>query len=299
MTAAEAAALAAELDDDNATTRPRCEYRVTVVTGDAKGASTDATVTFSAAGTRMDGATAVIREIPLDNAPDNFGEGCTDVFNITAADIGTLTHARIGQNSARNSPGWLLQSVVTSRRRRRLFPQHVWLDKSRGGETHVTLHASQAESEKAQASLLVDKKYVVSVTTADCEAGTDANVWIELVGVSGKSSGARPLDNAMNNFERGKTDRFELDVSGLGAGIERARIGHDNSGFEEALAWCVRRGACAWWRTNRRSRSTCRTRACGWKTSHRTARRRTPARAGRKAHGADRDVQGGGAHGGR
>ena len=244
LTAAEAAALAAELDDDGENQKPeeKCEYLVTVVTGDAKGASTDAAVTFSAAGARTDGATAVIREVPLDNAPDNFQRGNTDVFKLTAADIGTLTHARIGHNGAGDSPGWLLQSVtltnVTKGWEKTLFPQHVWLDKSRGGETHVTLHASQAEAEKARASLLVDKKYVVSVTTADCKgAGTDANVWIELFGVSGKSSGTRALDNAMNNFERGKTDRFELEIAGLGAGIARARIGHDNAGF--GSSWCV------------------------------------------------------------
>ena len=119
-----------------------------------------------------------------------------------------------------------------------LFPQHVWLDKARGGETHVTLHASQAESEKAKASLLVDKKYVVSVTTADCKgAGTDANVFVELLGANG-NSGRRPLSTSRNNFERGKKDVFFLEMPDLGE-LSAIKIGHDNAGM--GPGWCLDR----------------------------------------------------------
>jgi hypothetical protein len=245
LTAAEAAALAAELDDDGSGTPEVdevCEYLVAVRTGDAKGASTDATVTFSAAGQKADGTSTVIRERALDNAPDNFSRGNTDVFKLTAGDLGALTHARIGHDDAGDSPGWLLQSVsvtnVTKGWEKTLFPSNVWLDKARGGETHFTLYPSKEESETHEASLLVAKKYVVSVTTADRKgAGTDARVWIECFGASGKSSGERTLENASNNFERGRTDRFELEMTGMGAGVRRVRVGHDDTGF--GSSWCL------------------------------------------------------------
>lgn len=60
-------------------------------------------------------------------------------------------------------------------------------------------------------------------------------MWIELVGEGGRSSGQRKLDNAMNNFERSRVDRFEVEAA-IGP-VARARIGHDNSGM--GAAWCL------------------------------------------------------------
>ena len=235
LTAAEGAALADDPEE-------KCDYIVTVVTGDAKGASTDAAVTFSAAGVKPDGRTTVIRETALDNAPDNFSRGATDVFKIRAADLGTMTHASIGHNNAGDNPGWLLQSVhvlnATKGWEKTLYPQNMWLDEARGGETRVTLHTTREDAEQHAASLLENKTYLISVTTADVKgAGTDAGVWIELFGTSGKSTGARRLESSANNFERGRTDRFEMQLAGLGPGIARARLGHDNGGF--GSAWCL------------------------------------------------------------
>jgi len=248
LTTEERDALASALLEDDAGTAKQeketlCDYLVTVTTGDAKGASTDAAVVFSAFGEAADGRTLVIRETVLDNAPDNFSRGGVDVFKVTASDIGTLTHLKIGHNDSGDSPGWLLQSVnlsnITKGWETTLFPRGVWLDKQRGGETHCTLCPSEHELRKHNAAhALVDQKFFVTVTTTDTKgAGTDANVWIELFGEFGKASGARNLDNAADNFCRGRVDKFELDVAGMGAGITKARIGHDNSGF--GPGWCV------------------------------------------------------------
>ena len=83
----------------------------------------------------------MIRETALDNAPDNFSRGATDVFKIRAADLGTMTHASIGHNNAGDNPGWLLQSVhvlnATKGWEKTLYPQNMWLDEARGGETRA------------------------------------------------------------------------------------------------------------------------------------------------------------------
>src|SRR6185503_5880992 len=60
-------------------------------------------------------------------------------------------------------------------------------------------------------------------------AGTEANVFITLYGTGG-NSGERLLDNAQDNFERGKTDLFSLDMRDIGQ-ITKVRIRHDNTGL--------------------------------------------------------------------
>ena len=59
--------------------------------------------------------------------------------------------------------------------------------------------------------------YQVAVYTGDIPgAGTDGDVWIWLDGTAGRS-GWRFIDNANDNFERGSTDYFYLNLPNLGA----------------------------------------------------------------------------------
>ena len=58
--------------------------------------------------------------------------------------------------------------------------------------------------------------YQIAVYTGDVpNAGTDADVWLWVDGTMGRS-GWRYLDNADDNFERGKTDYFYLNLPDLG-----------------------------------------------------------------------------------
>ncbi len=71
--------------------------------------------------------------------------------------------------------------------------------------------------------------YRITVVTGPVEhAGTDANVYITLFGTNG-NSGERLLDNADDNFERGHTDVFSIEMRDIGE-IRRVRIRHDGSG---------------------------------------------------------------------
>lgn len=59
--------------------------------------------------------------------------------------------------------------------------------------------------------------YQVAVYTGDIPyAGTDGDVWIWIDGTAGRS-GWLYLDNANDNFERGSTDYFYLNLPNLGA----------------------------------------------------------------------------------
>ena len=60
-------------------------------------------------------------------------------------------------------------------------------------------------------------KYEIIVVTADVRsAGTDANVFITVYGTNG-DTGKRPLTQKFRNlFERGQTDKFQIEAIDLG-----------------------------------------------------------------------------------
>ena len=76
-------------------------------------------------------------------------------------------------------------------------------------------------------------RYKITVVTGNVDsAGTDANVYIQLVGELGKADPLPRkirLDNQYDNFERGRTDSFTVDAPDLTT-LSEIIIGHDNSG---------------------------------------------------------------------
>jgi len=78
-------------------------------------------------------------------------------------------------------------------------------------------------------------EYSVTVVTGGADtAGTDANVFITLIGTNGKSKEIS-LDNPTNNFEKEHIDVFNLSSRDIGNAdlgeIKQIRIRHDNSGI--------------------------------------------------------------------
>ena len=75
--------------------------------------------------------------------------------------------------------------------------------------------------------------YTIKVVTSNIkQAGTDAHVYIDLIGRT-NSSGKIPLSTSKlnrNPFEQGKTDEFEVKCLDLKT-LKRIRIGHDGRGF--------------------------------------------------------------------
>jgi len=70
---------------------------------------------------------------------------------------------------------------------------------------------------------------ITTITGHESGAGTDANVWMTLIGVQGKLEKVK-LDNDSNNFETGKVDVFKAECLDLGD-LKQVIIGHDNSGL--------------------------------------------------------------------
>jgi lipoxygenase homology domain-containing protein 1 len=75
--------------------------------------------------------------------------------------------------------------------------------------------------------------YVVTIKTGNKRgAGTDANVFLQLYGVDGKSEEYQ-LRNKSDNFERNKEEIFKIEADDVGP-LYKVRIGHDNKGMSSA-----------------------------------------------------------------
>nr|XP_032809632.1 lipoxygenase homology domain-containing protein 1-like [Petromyzon marinus] len=201
-------------------------YEVVTVTGDVRGASTDANVSVTLFGER--GSTA---KLQLTSAgKDCFERGKTDTFKVKANCVGPLRKIRVEHDNRGSAPGWFLERVVVtdvSRPGARcFFPCGQWLSRDEGDGRTVRDLLGSADPMHAPRK---PKKYEVTVFTGDERgAGTDADVSINIFGELG-DTGERRLDSRRNNFERGKQDKFTLDSPNLGR-LTKISIGHNNRG---------------------------------------------------------------------
>ncbi|XP_070566658.1 lipoxygenase homology domain-containing protein 1-like isoform X2 [Ptychodera flava] len=205
----------------------KTEYEVVTVTGDKKGAGTDANVYVTLFGQRA--TTKKFHLRPINQDP--FERGQSDICKLTANNVGPIKKIRIEHDNTGFGPGWFLDRVVITdlkspKKGKYYFPCHQWLAKDEGdGMISRDLIGSTDPNFVGKAN-----KYIVRVYTGDKRnAGTDANVFITIFGELG-DSGERKLDNKQNNFERGQEDKFTLESPSLGP-LTKIRIGHDNSGI--------------------------------------------------------------------
>jgi len=93
------------------------------------------------------------------------------------------------------------------------------------------------DDQQIERDLIVDGKpgrslvsYRITVITGlEQGAGTDANVYLTMIGADGRVDKAR-LDNDKDNFERGRIDVFCIDTLDLGE-LKQIVIGHDGTGI--------------------------------------------------------------------
>ncbi|KAK9824333.1 hypothetical protein WJX72_009517 [[Myrmecia] bisecta] len=202
-----------------------CEYEVTVATSDIRGAGTDANVMLV-----VFGAAGHTPELRLDSHKNNFERGRSDVFTLRAPDVGPIDHIKIGQDQTGPAPGWHLDRVeIVNKTRntpRLVFPCQQWLAADEGDRQCWRVLVPGGAKVKP-------RKYTVIVRTSDIRgAQTSAKVFITLFG-SEANSGEVQLENSSHNFERGRSDEFE--VAALIGDLQYIRIGHDNSGL--GAAW--------------------------------------------------------------
>uniref|UniRef100_A0A803Y1H7 Lipoxygenase homology PLAT domains 1 n=1 Tax=Meleagris gallopavo TaxID=9103 RepID=A0A803Y1H7_MELGA len=215
-------------------------YHISVKTGDIPGASSDSKVFIKLYGEKADTSKETL--LVSDNDLGNYFErGRVDEFTIDTMDIGKINRILIGHDNVGLRSGWFLASVqitVPVQGRQYMFPCNRWLDKDEAdGRVEVEVYPSEI--------LPIEKliNYEVSVITGDVRAaGTNAKVFMQIYGETGKTE-LIILENRSNNFERGATDIFKVDVFTIKAidlgELKKLRIRHDNSG--SSPSWFLER----------------------------------------------------------
>eukprot|EP01048_Picozoa_sp_COSAG05_P003976 COSAG05_NODE_197_length_14521_cov_113.902995_1_plen_1885_part_00 len=215
-------------------------YHITTITGNRRGAGTSANVFVEIVGENGLGETG---QLKLEASRSNFDKGSTDEFVVSALSVGTISKIRIGHDATGFGAGWFLDKVIIkddASGQTLTFPAYKWLDKQPSednpeGATICELLPAKADALDVSASDF----FKIEVTTGDRRgAGTDANVFIELVGSKG-SSGTKKLDAQRSDFERGNTDMFRVECSTVLGALSKLRIGHDNAGWSPA--WFLER----------------------------------------------------------
>ncbi|XP_062984875.1 lipoxygenase homology domain-containing protein 1 [Elgaria multicarinata webbii] len=200
-------------------------YEVVTVTGDVRGAGTDANVFVT-----LFGEFGITPKAHLTSKSCSaFERSKTDVFRVRTNNVGTIKKIRIEHDNTSINPGWFLDRViVTDMNRPHLrfyFPCNNWLSKDDGDGLNVRdLIGSLNPMDVPKVN-----KYVVRVFTSDINgSGTDADVFINIFGQNG-DTGERLLDNDNDNFEKAAEDKFTLDAPNLGR-LRKITIGHNNKG---------------------------------------------------------------------
>nr|XP_054587133.1 lipoxygenase homology domain-containing protein 1-like [Nothobranchius furzeri] len=211
-------------------------YEVVTITGDERGAGTDANVFIT-----LFGDYGITPKIHLASNTEKksrtaFERAKTDVFRIRTHNVGPLKKIRIEHDSTGLSASWFLDRVVITDvirpHLRFYFACNNWLSREEGdGLCARDLLATMDPMDMPKYN-----KYAVSVFTADMKgSGTDADVFINIFGEFG-DTGERRLDSDKNNFEKGTEDKFTFDAPNLGK-IRKITIGHNNKG--SSAGWFV------------------------------------------------------------
>ncbi|XP_030006124.1 lipoxygenase homology domain-containing protein 1 [Sphaeramia orbicularis] len=200
-------------------------YEVVAVTGDVKGAGTDANVFVT-----LFGEFGVTPKVHLaSKSRTAFEKNKTDVFRIKTHNVGPLKKLRIEHDNTGMNASWFLDRVVvTDMNRPHLrfyFACNNWLSREEGDNLFVRdLLGSLNPMDVPKLN-----KYIVSVFTADMKgSGTDADVFLNIFGENG-DTGERRLDSDKDNFERGSEDKFTIEAPNLGR-LRKITIGHNNRG---------------------------------------------------------------------
>lgn len=208
---------------------PPVIYSVAATTGDFIGAGTDANVFITLVGSRR-----ASDERQLDDPRRNdFEQGSRDGFLLAGmGELGSLTEIRIRHDNGGFAPGWYANEIrVRNERTGRLwrFPVHRWLATDEcDGQIELVLRPNEppeAPGRHCRTTTL----YSVTVTTGDFAfAGTDANVFVTLMGSDGQGEERLLDDPERDEFERAETDAFVLEGLREVGALAQIRIRHDN-----------------------------------------------------------------------
>lgn len=222
---------------------PRAQsFQVDVFTSDLPGAATKAPVTL-----RMRGDKGTGELLPLDNNPSNFERARHDTFEVADPPLGPLREIDIGHEMPGADFAWHLDRVeITPEGAKKPYVFHAGEGGAPGGQWFSSDPAVGGKTRRllpvANGDLQLVKYQVVVQTGSHKYAGTEASVRMTIYGADKggqptKSRDDMRLENAKDNFAKGKLDRFILPPMADLGDIKRIQMGHDNSGA--AAGWLL------------------------------------------------------------
>ncbi|KAL9978718.1 hypothetical protein ACROYT_G016268 [Oculina patagonica] len=175
------------------------------------------------------GETSKIMLRPVGSSLNKFEKGRTYKFTVETVNIGKIDRLRIGHDSKGDGKGIFVEEVEVAPAEgdRAIFPCHCWLTEGKGDrKIERDVLPGQPRPPRPNTS------YHLAVKTGDMAlAGTDANVYFQLIGDEGETEKIqlRQGGKAEKRFEKGRVDKFIVETVDVGK-VQKLRIGHDNNG---------------------------------------------------------------------
>ncbi|XP_064626993.1 lipoxygenase homology domain-containing protein 1-like isoform X2 [Lineus longissimus] len=201
---------------------PVYKYNVSVYTGDARAAGTDANVYIQIFGERGD--TGRRRLLKAINNNNKFEEGQTDYFEVEAVDMGDLKKVIVGHDGEGMGAGWFCEKIIIKTEENSteeyLFPCHRWLDEGEDDgliERELLVGAEEGHDWK-----------ITTTTGKDKEEGaaSTAKIVVTIYGDKGHSVPV-PLTEEEHTFEEGKEEDFEVKVEEEIGEVYKVRVGFE------------------------------------------------------------------------
>ncbi|XP_016325596.1 lipoxygenase homology domain-containing protein 1-like [Sinocyclocheilus anshuiensis] len=221
-----------ESDDQEDEFNKKKVYEVVTITGDVKGAGTDANVFVT-----MYGEFGVTPKVHLaSKSRTAFEKNKTDVFRIKTHNVGPIKKIRIEHDSTGMSASWFLDRViVTDMNRPHLrffYACNNWLSRDEGDGLTVRYLLGSLNP----MDIPKQNKYIASVFTMDAKgSGTDADVYLSVFGEFGDTGERKLASDGKDNFERGNEDKFTIEAPNLGR-LRKITIGHNSKGSSAGWA---------------------------------------------------------------
>lgn len=172
-------------------------------------------------------------QLKNNNLTSPLSEGQTHTFNLrnrsleSPLDMNNLNRISFALEDPRDK--WFLEKIsISTHSVKYTAPVESWINSNSINKTYNLSATGNSLNRQIDRK---NKIYQVSVVTSNSkDAGTDANVTLNLFGEFGDSS-ARALEQKWRDlFEKGRTDNFELEILDLGK-LKKAVLAHDNARF--------------------------------------------------------------------
>lgn len=204
---------------------PNTAYTMSVKLGDVLSPDTNLYVQLFG----EKGETSKIMLRPIGSSLNKFEKGRTYKFTVETVNIGKIDRLRIGHDSKGDGKGIFVEEVEVSPAEgdHAIFPCYCWLAEGKG-DRKMERDILPGESRPPRPNT----SYHLAVKTGDMlTAGTDANVYFQLIGNEGETEKIqlRQGGKAEKRFEKGRVDKFIVETVDVGM-VQKLRIGHDNYG---------------------------------------------------------------------